>query len=145
MSSVSSCYCYLMNPFCVNCACFITFLCSSQVGAMHLILSNYQEKQLFPDVVAFCTNPVPWFSSVERSWQSFHGFTSLVMLFSSNSFKVAVLASWSFFKYSKYCRFDCAILPVLGTQINRTVWPEFNCPEVTLCGWQDIKIQLLTK
>ena len=22
--------------------------------------------------------------------------------------------------------------------------PEFDCPEVTLCGWQDIKIQLLT-
>ena len=21
--------------------------------------------------------------------------------------------------------------------------PEFDCPEVTLCGWQDIKIQLL--
>ena len=21
-------------------------------------------------------------------------------------------------------------------------WPEFDCPEVTLCGWQDIKIQL---
>ena len=24
------------------------------------------------------------------------------------------------------------------------LWPEFDCPEVTLCGWQDIKIQLLT-
>ena len=24
------------------------------------------------------------------------------------------------------------------------LWPGFNCPEVTLCGWQDIKIQLLT-
>ena len=23
------------------------------------------------------------------------------------------------------------------------LWPEFDCPEVTLCGWQDIKIQLL--
>ena len=23
------------------------------------------------------------------------------------------------------------------------LWPEFHCPEVTLCGWQDIKIQLL--
>ena len=23
------------------------------------------------------------------------------------------------------------------------LWPEFGCPEVTLCGWQDIKIQLL--
>ena len=23
------------------------------------------------------------------------------------------------------------------------IWPEFDCPEVTLCGWQDIKIQLL--
>ena len=23
------------------------------------------------------------------------------------------------------------------------LWPEFECPEVTLCGWQDIKIQLL--
>ena len=22
------------------------------------------------------------------------------------------------------------------------LWPEFDCPEVTLCGWQDIKIQL---
>ena len=24
------------------------------------------------------------------------------------------------------------------------LWPEFDCPEGTLCGWQDIKIQLLT-
>ena len=24
------------------------------------------------------------------------------------------------------------------------LWPEFDCPEVTLCGWQDVKIQLLT-
>ena len=24
------------------------------------------------------------------------------------------------------------------------LWPEFDCPEVTQCGWQDIKIQLLT-
>ena len=24
------------------------------------------------------------------------------------------------------------------------LWPEYDCPEVTLCGWQDIKIQLLT-
>ena len=24
------------------------------------------------------------------------------------------------------------------------LWPEFHCPEVTLCGWQDVKIQLLT-
>ena len=24
------------------------------------------------------------------------------------------------------------------------LWPEIDCPEVTLCGWQDIKIQLLT-
>ena len=23
------------------------------------------------------------------------------------------------------------------------LWPEFDCPEVTSCGWQDIKIQLL--
>ena len=23
------------------------------------------------------------------------------------------------------------------------LWPDFDCPEVTLCGWQDIKIQLL--
>ena len=23
------------------------------------------------------------------------------------------------------------------------LWPEFDCPEVTHCGWQDIKIQLL--
>ena len=23
------------------------------------------------------------------------------------------------------------------------LWPEFDCPEVTLCGWQVIKIQLL--
>ena len=23
------------------------------------------------------------------------------------------------------------------------LWPEFDCPDVTLCGWQDIKIQLL--
>ena len=23
------------------------------------------------------------------------------------------------------------------------LWPEFDCPVVTLCGWQDIKIQLL--
>ena len=23
------------------------------------------------------------------------------------------------------------------------LWPEFDYPEVTLCGWQDIKIQLL--
>ena len=23
------------------------------------------------------------------------------------------------------------------------LWSEFDCPEVTLCGWQDIKIQLL--
>ena len=23
------------------------------------------------------------------------------------------------------------------------LWPEFDCPEVTLCGWQTIKIQLL--
>ena len=23
------------------------------------------------------------------------------------------------------------------------LWPELDCPEVTLCGWQDIKIQLL--
>ena len=23
-------------------------------------------------------------------------------------------------------------------------WPEFDCPEVTLHAWQDIKIQLLT-
>ena len=23
------------------------------------------------------------------------------------------------------------------------LWPEFDCPEVTLCGWQDIKFQLL--
>ena len=23
------------------------------------------------------------------------------------------------------------------------LWPEFDCPEVTLCGWQDINIQLL--
>ena len=23
------------------------------------------------------------------------------------------------------------------------LWPEFDCPEVTLCGWQDTKIQLL--
>ena len=23
------------------------------------------------------------------------------------------------------------------------LWPEFDCPEETLCGWQDIKIQLL--
>ena len=23
------------------------------------------------------------------------------------------------------------------------LWPEFDCPEATLCGWQDIKIQLL--
>ena len=23
------------------------------------------------------------------------------------------------------------------------LWPEFDCPEVTLCGWQDIKIWLL--
>ena len=23
------------------------------------------------------------------------------------------------------------------------LWPKFDCPEVTLCGWQDIKIQLL--
>ena len=22
------------------------------------------------------------------------------------------------------------------------LWPELDCPEVTLCGWQDIKIQL---
>ena len=22
------------------------------------------------------------------------------------------------------------------------LWPEFDCPEVTLCSWQDIKIQL---
>ena len=25
------------------------------------------------------------------------------------------------------------------------LWPEFDCPEVTLCGRQDIKIQLLAK
>ena len=25
-----------------------------------------------------------------------------------------------------------------------SLWPEFDCPEVTQCGWQDIKIQLLT-
>ena len=24
------------------------------------------------------------------------------------------------------------------------LWPEFECPGVTLCGWQDIKIQFLT-
>ena len=24
------------------------------------------------------------------------------------------------------------------------VWPEFDCPEVTLCSWQDIKIRILT-
>ena len=24
------------------------------------------------------------------------------------------------------------------------LWPEFHCPEVTLCGWQDVKIQLLS-
>ena len=24
------------------------------------------------------------------------------------------------------------------------LWPEFDCPGVTLCGWQEIKIQLLT-
>ena len=24
------------------------------------------------------------------------------------------------------------------------LWPEFDCPEGTLCGWQDIKMQLLT-
>ena len=24
------------------------------------------------------------------------------------------------------------------------LWPEFDCPEVTHCGWQDNKIQLLT-
>jgi len=24
------------------------------------------------------------------------------------------------------------------------LWPEFDCPGVTLCGWQDIKIQLIT-
>ena len=23
------------------------------------------------------------------------------------------------------------------------LWPEFDCPEVTLCGWQDITVQLL--
>ena len=23
------------------------------------------------------------------------------------------------------------------------LWPEFDCPEVSLCGWQDINIQLL--
>ena len=23
------------------------------------------------------------------------------------------------------------------------LWPELDCPQVTLCGWQDIKIQLL--
>ena len=23
------------------------------------------------------------------------------------------------------------------------LWPQFDCPEVTMCGWQDIKIQLL--
>ena len=23
------------------------------------------------------------------------------------------------------------------------LWPEFDCPEVTLCGWQDVKIHLL--
>ena len=23
------------------------------------------------------------------------------------------------------------------------IWPKFDCPEVTLCGWQNIKIQLL--
>ena len=23
------------------------------------------------------------------------------------------------------------------------LWPEFDCPEVTLCGWHDIEIQLL--
>ena len=23
------------------------------------------------------------------------------------------------------------------------LWPEFDCPKVTLCGWQDIKVQLL--
>ena len=23
------------------------------------------------------------------------------------------------------------------------LWPDFDCPEVTLCGWQDFKIQLL--
>ena len=23
------------------------------------------------------------------------------------------------------------------------LWPEFDCPEVTLCGWQNIKIELL--
>ena len=28
--------------------------------------------------------------------------------------------------------------------ILQTLWSEFDCPEVTLCGWQDIKIQMLT-
>ena len=28
-------------------------------------------------------------------------------------------------------------------EISICLWPEFVCPEVTLCGWQDIKIQLL--
>ena len=31
-----------------------------------------------------------------------------------------------------------------GLEMCICLWPEFDCPEVTLCGWQDIKIQLLT-
>ena len=36
---------------------------------------------------------------------------------------------------------------ILGTikslEMYICLWPEFECPEVTLCGWQDINIQLL--
>ena len=31
-----------------------------------------------------------------------------------------------------------------GFEMCTSLWPEFDLPEVTQCGWQDIKIQLLT-
>ena len=126
MSNISSCYFYLMNPFFRKLCLFHRISLLSQVDAVHLILSNYQEQyncflMLLLISLLFVLILLHWFSSMARSWQSFHGFTSLVMLFSSNSFKVAKLASWSFFRYSKYCRFDCAILPIGPYDLSLTV------------------------
>ena len=44
---------------------------------------------------------------------------------------------------------NCTSLTVLyhymrGFEVCICFWLEFNCPEVTLSGWQDIKIQLLS-
>ena len=54
-----------------------------------------------------------------------------------------VLCLWSdWFCRSTWQRVD-VIICEKSLEMCICLWPEFDCPEVTLCSWQDIKIQSL--